>query len=67
MKLGDEKYAGTKEYLGDSVYALFDGYNMTLYLDNGYGPKSQIVLEPEVMNAFLNFVERLKYKQDEQP
>ena len=48
-----------KTYLGDSVYAEFDGYSVVLYLDNGFGVKElPIVLEPEVLAALNAF-----YKQ----
>lgn len=31
-----------KRYLGDSVYAGFDGMHIVLYTDNGYGPENAI-------------------------
>ena len=40
-----------KVYLGDSVYADFDGYGIVLTTENGYGPSNKIVLEPEVLDA----------------
>ena len=39
-------------YLGDSVYATFDGYNIWLFTDNGNGPNTPvdgIALEPAVL------------------
>jgi len=41
-----------KIYLGDSVYARFDGYHIILETHNGYAddPRNQIALEPPVMN-----------------
>lgn len=45
-----------KKYLGDSVYIRWAGYDFVLYLDNGTGEKSNIVLEPEVMRALIEFV-----------
>jgi hypothetical protein len=48
-----------KMYLGDSVYAYFDGYAIVLTTENGYGPSNTIVLEPEVMQALRLYDERL--------
>lgn len=55
-----------KTYLGDSVYAAFDGWGVTLTTENGLpgDPSNTIVLEPEVVTAFLTFVEQLKRSMD---
>ena len=58
MKLGDPN--NIKEYLGDSVYAEFDGFELALYLDNGYGPHDIIFLEPQVFDALLNYAQKIK-------
>ena len=36
-----------KQYLGDSVYAQFDGYHVILTTENGYNddPRNRIALE----------------------
>lgn len=49
-----------KDYLGDSVYANFDGFNIVLTTENGYGPSNTIALEPNVLRALDNYRERLK-------
>jgi len=49
-----------KTYLGDSVYAVFDGSSITLTTDNGYGPSNIIVLEEEVLRALEIFVTGIK-------
>ena len=49
-----------KDYLGDSVYAEFDGYGITLTTDNGHGPSNTIYLEPEVIEALNRFKERTR-------
>lgn len=42
-----------KVYLGDSVYAEFDGYAFVLTTQNDEsGPSNTIVLEPEILRAF---------------
>lgn len=55
-----------KEYLGDSVYAEFDGFGIVLTTENGGGrePSNCIVLEPEVYHALVGFVEKLKQHAD---
>jgi hypothetical protein len=48
-------------YLGDSVYVgLDDARRVVLYLENGFGPTSLIVLEPEVLASFEAWLDRLK-------
>jgi len=45
-------------YLGDSVYARFDGFALELTTNNGYpdDPRNKIVMEPEVLSALLDFM-----------
>lgn len=54
-----------KDYLGDSVYAEFDGYYLVLTTNNGYedDPRNKIALEPTVYSELLRFVKRLKTPQ----
>jgi len=47
-----------KTYLGDSVYAEFDGYHIVLTTDNGLGPSNTIALEDMVFVALAKFVEK---------
>ena len=47
-----------RTYLGDSVYAEYDGVNLTVYLDNGAGPKSIIVMEPSVLSNLIAFIDQ---------
>jgi hypothetical protein len=53
-----------KEYLGDSVYAQFDGYGITLTTENGLptDPSNAIFLEPAVLVALERFVKILERK-----
>lgn len=50
---------GYKEYIGDSVYADFDGYAFVLTTENGMGPSNTIVLEPQIMEALKEYVKRI--------
>ena len=47
-------------YLGDGLYADFDGFQIELYASNGMYKTNQVYLEPSVLTAFLNYVKRLK-------
>ena len=49
-----------KDYLGDSVYADFDGYGLMLTTENGLGASNTIVLEPAVIEALLRYIARMK-------
>jgi len=44
-------------YLGDAVYASFDGYH--IWLRTGDGNNQRIALEPSVFTALLKYRERL--------
>lgn len=46
-----------KVYLGDSVYAAFDGYHIVLTTENGYptDPSNTIALEPDVYTALMRY------------
>lgn len=49
-----------KDYIGDSVYADFDGYAITLTTENGFSPSNAIVLEPEVLAALNQYAVRVR-------
>jgi hypothetical protein len=46
-------------YLGDSVYADFDGYYITLATRNGYQKTNTIFLDPSVQVNLVKFIERI--------
>lgn len=52
-----------KEYLGDGVYADFDGGFLVLTTEDGIRATNQIFLEPEVIGALLAYVEKLRARQ----
>ena len=60
-----------KTYIGDSVYADFDGYRLILTTENGYpdDPRNMIALEPAVFDCLLEYVkwlgERVAKKRQE--
>lgn len=47
-----------KQYLGDSVYAEYDGMRVILTTENGAEPTNRIVLEPELLIELTRFYER---------
>jgi glycyl-tRNA synthetase (class II) len=56
-----------KTYLGDSVYAEVRPYNVILTTENGAEASNTIYLEPEVLEAFLRFIERAKKETHADP
>lgn len=52
-----------KVYLGDGVYAAFEGYGIMLTTEDGTEETpNRIFLEPEVYSALVRFVEHLNAK-----
>lgn len=49
-----------KMYLGDGVYAIFDGYGIWLHANSHDNPTDKIYLEPQVLSALNMFVKRIK-------
>lgn len=47
-----------KQYIGDSVYAQFDGYHIVLTTENGLptDPSNTIALEPAVVHALAEYM-----------
>ncbi len=50
----------TEMYLGDAVYASFDGYHIWLKTSNGIETTNQIALEPGVLNTLDMFRKQLQ-------
>ena len=57
-----------KKYLGDSVYADFDGYAIVLTTENGLpsDPSNTVVLEPQVMECLELYKTWLEARLKEQ-
>lgn len=47
-----------EEYLGDAVYASFDGYQ--IWLRTGDGNNNVIALEPAVFAALIDYARRVR-------
>ena len=49
-----------KVYLGDAVYAMWDGYAVVLTTEDGVSVTNRIVLDSQVLQALTTYVQRLK-------
>lgn len=49
----------TETYLGDGLYASFDGFQVVLRAPR-YSGDAIVYLEPEVVTNFLDFIKRIK-------
>lgn len=59
MKMGKWSSDKHRSYLGDAVYAEFDGYHVVLTTEDGYRATNRIYLEPQVLQALDRYVKRL--------
>jgi len=48
-----------KDYLGDGVYALYDGFGVWLHANDLDHPTDKVYLEPSVLDALVHFYERM--------
>jgi hypothetical protein len=55
-----------KTYLGDGVYAAFDGYSLVLTTENGIRTTNEIMIEPEVYAALVRFAQKHGAPRDAQ-
>ena len=53
-----------EEYLGDGVYASFDGYQIWLAVN--HHSNQVVALEPDVMKALINYYNNILLKQNEE-
>ena len=54
-----------KTYLGDGVYAFYDGFGYWLYANDANNPTDKVYLEPVVFNALLIFIEECRKMKGE--
>lgn len=48
-----------KQYLGDGLYANFDGHQLCLTAEDGIRVHETVFLEPEVMHSFIAYAKRM--------
>jgi hypothetical protein len=51
-----------REYLGDGVFAEFDGYQIWVAANNGYEDYARVALETQTMRALDSYRKRLNEK-----
>lgn len=56
----DDKGARGKEYLGDGLYVRVIDDTVWLTSENGIEVLDAVALEPQVLNAFVRYLERFK-------
>ncbi len=60
-RLTEGKYKGSlAEYLGDGVYAIFDGFGIWLHANHHEHPTDRVYLEPSVLTALNRFNKQLR-------
>ena len=60
------EFEGTKvpaSYLGDGVYAIFDGYGIWLHANDHKNPTDRIYLEPTVFSSLVGFDKEVRSPQ----
>jgi len=56
---GDIGMSEREEYLGDGLYASFDGYQIRLRAPRGFGVDHEVFLDQTTLQAFLGFIDAL--------
>lgn len=56
-----------KKYLGDGVYAEFDGYHIVLTTENGAEVTNTIFMEPAVFIQLKHYVDQLAMSMEKDP
>lgn len=56
-----------KQYIGDGVYADFDGYHLVLTTEDGLHVSNRICLEPTVYGQLNRYVEWLNMSKQQRP
>lgn len=51
-------------YLGDAVYAEYDGYHIWLYTSDGVRQRDRIALEPLVLDALNRYNEDIQHRRE---
>ena len=57
--------SGGKTYLGDGLYASFDGFHVVLTAENGISVSNTVYLDDHVLDALERFIANLKQKNQE--
>ena len=49
-----------KVYLGDAVFARYDGFSVWLTTENGIEATNTICIDPEVAQALIDYIELIR-------
>lgn len=58
--LNSEKATNYKTYIGDGVYAEYDGWHVSVYTSDGIIESPRVHLDPNVLDALIRFRERVR-------
>lgn len=53
------------EYLGDGLYATFDGYQIELFAHDGIGKRGNVYLDPHVLANFLTWLQKMSLLKEQ--
>lgn len=56
-----------KTYIGDSVYAEFDGMSIIIFTDNGIGRENEVFLEPREARKLVEYITKEHAAFDDDP
>jgi hypothetical protein len=56
----------SKTYLGDAVYAEYDGYRIILTTEDGISVTNTIYMEPGTLKALDAYVSRLQEEEEDE-
>ena len=59
LYLNDLQHNPTAQYLGDGVYATFDGYQLWLHTSNGLEITNTLALELTVFQSLLDYATQM--------
>ena len=54
----------TRAYLGDGLYADYDGFQIRLWASDGVTMTNEVFLDPYVLQNLIIFAERLRAEQE---
>ncbi len=54
-----------KQYLGDGVYAAWDGFAIVLTTEDGISAQNTIYLEPQVVEALQRYIKTIYESSEE--
>jgi len=55
-----DKLKENSHYLGDGLYAYYDGYQIRLFSSNGLKVLEHVFLNDEVIARFIDYIEEIK-------